>query len=74
MFEYGAPYGAHTVLYCRPAVTPANSITLSWRPTVRMSKNNFQTAQPSSGEPRTKHCRGFSKGVNYKNQLFLPKS
>ncbi len=41
MFEYGAPYGAHTVLYCRPAVTPANSITLSWRPTVRMSKNNF---------------------------------
>ena len=73
MFESGALLQAHTLLCCQRTVTSGDNITLSWRPTVGFQRT-IQAAKPSSGQPRTEHCRDSGRGVNHKNRLFFAES
>jgi len=74
MFEMGPLRDRTPILYREEAVTPLYGITLSWRPTVRMSKS-ASSYRPAFIQPaETRHCRVFTRGVNSKNRLFPPKT
>ena len=74
MFEMGPLWDRTPILYREEAVTPLYGITLSWRPTVRMSMSNYFYRSAFIQPTRMRHCRPFSGSVNYKNRLFPQKT
>ena len=64
MFEMGPLRDRTPILYREEAVTPLYGITLSWRPTVRMSMSDCFYRSAFIQPTETRHCRPFSGSVN----------